>query len=120
MSRFTGKLGELHSAYQRVISSWPADKLRPTHCYKSILKTQMNAKFDRIGALRGDDLSRQIVLVEKEIAALNSLLSNKYRSQYRLSDGINDPVSHKGYYVKLLNSIDEAVKSNKKTALRVD
>ncbi|KAJ1722842.1 hypothetical protein LPJ53_002761 [Coemansia erecta] len=80
----------------------------------------MNTKFDRIGALRGADLNRRIGLVEKEIAALNRLLSNKYRAQYRLSDGINDPVSNKGYYVKLLSSIDEAVKSNKKTALRVD
>ncbi|KAJ2546089.1 hypothetical protein GGH95_006932, partial [Coemansia sp. RSA 1836] len=56
----------------------------------------------------------------QELKALSNLASNKYRSQYKVSGALADPVSHKGYYAKLLGSIDNAVKSDKKTSLRVD
>ncbi|KAJ2847960.1 hypothetical protein J3B02_004051 [Coemansia erecta] len=120
MSRFAGTLGELHTAYQRVIRLWPTDKLRPTHCYKSMLKQQMSNKFDRLSTLNGAQLNSEIVLVKSEIEALNNLTSSKYRLQYKVSDSISDPVSHKGYYTKLVDSIDKAIKTNKKTSLRVD
>ncbi|KAI7831955.1 hypothetical protein BX661DRAFT_204246 [Kickxella alabastrina] len=120
MSRISGKLGELQAAYQRAVSLWPMDKLRPTHCYKSVLKQQMNKKFDKLSALRGDQLNSEITVVQKELDALNNLVSNRYRSQYKVSEAISDPVSHKGYYTQLLNSIDDAVKTNRKTSLRVD
>ncbi|KAJ2447906.1 hypothetical protein GGF42_005314 [Coemansia sp. RSA 2424] len=120
MSRYTGKLSDLCQSYARVIGQWPADKLRPTHCYKAVLKAQMKAKFDKLGALHGEELSREAGLVEQELKALSNLASNKYRSQYKVSEALADPVSHKGYYAKLLGSIDNAVKSDKKTSLRVD
>ncbi|KAJ2813003.1 hypothetical protein H4S07_000997 [Coemansia furcata] len=120
MSRYTGKLSDLHQSYARVIGQWPADKLRPTHCYKNVLKAQMKTKFDKLNLLHGEELSREAGVVELEIGALSNLVSNKYRSQYKVSEALVDPVSHKGYYTKLLESIDSAVKSNKKTSLRVD
>ncbi|KAJ1822080.1 hypothetical protein LPJ60_002238 [Coemansia sp. RSA 2675] len=120
MSRYTGKLSDLYQSYARVIGQWPADKLRPTHCYKGVLRAQLKAKFDRLDALHGEELSREAGLVQREQEALSNLVSNKYRSQYKVSKALVDPVSHKGYYAKLLESIDSAVKSNKKTSLRVD
>ncbi|KAJ2726247.1 hypothetical protein GGI07_000724 [Coemansia sp. Benny D115] len=120
MSKFTGKLGVLHDAYQRVVSAWPVDKLRPTHCYKTVLKQQMNKKFDRLGSLHGEKLAIEYAQAEKELAALKNLASNKYRTQYKVSEAISDPISRKGYYIQLIASIDEAIKSNKKTGLRVD
>ncbi|KAJ1884933.1 hypothetical protein GGI03_000205 [Coemansia sp. RSA 2337] len=120
MSRYTGKLSDLYQSYARVIGQWPADKLRPTHCYKGVLKAQMKTKFDRLNSLRGEELSREAGLVERELEALSNLVSNKYRSQYKVSEALADPVSNKGYYTKLLESIDSAVKSNKRTSLRVD
>ncbi|KAI8321436.1 hypothetical protein GQ54DRAFT_182479 [Martensiomyces pterosporus] len=120
MSRYTGKLADLHKAYSRAVSLWPADKLRPTHCYKNALKQQINSKFDRLNTLRGDELGREVDVIEKELAALENLVSNKYRAQHKVSESISDPVSNKGYYTRLLDSIDKAVKSNKKSSLRVD
>ncbi|KAJ2591952.1 hypothetical protein H4R99_006576 [Coemansia sp. RSA 1722] len=120
MSRFAGTLGELHTAYQRVVGLWPTDKLRPTHCYKSMLKQQMNKKFDRLSTLNGAQLNSEIALVKKELKALNNLVSSKYKSQYKVSEAISDPVSHRGYYTKLVDSIDKAIKSDQKTSLRVD
>ncbi|KAJ2744238.1 hypothetical protein GGI20_003137 [Coemansia sp. BCRC 34301] len=120
MSRYTGKLSDLYQLYARVIGQWPTDKLRPTHCYKAVLRAQMKAKFDRLNTLHGEVLSQEAGVVEQELKALSNLVSNKYRSQYKVSEALVDPVSHKGYYAKLLDSIDTAVKSNKKTSLRVD
>ncbi|ORX72234.1 hypothetical protein DL89DRAFT_265843 [Linderina pennispora] len=102
MSKYTGKLGELYKAYSRAVSLWPADKLRPTHSYRDVLKRQMTNKFDKL------------------ISAIENLVSSKYRAENKLSEAITDPVSNKGYYTKLIASIDDAVKQNKKTALRVD
>ncbi|KAJ1957338.1 hypothetical protein EC988_000883 [Linderina pennispora] len=120
MSKYTGKLGELYKAYSRAVSLWPADKLRPTHSYRDVLKRQMTNKFDKLSALHGDQLNQGLAVVEKEVSAIENLVSSKYRAENKLSEAITDPVSNKGYYTKLIASIDDAVKQNKKTALRVD
>ncbi|KAJ1727661.1 hypothetical protein LPJ61_004459, partial [Coemansia biformis] len=118
MSRYAGKLGELHTAYARLVGLWPADKLRPTHCYKRVLGQHMDAQFDRMAAIQGAALGRELERVQQEIAVLQKLVANKYRTQHRLSAAITDPASHRGYYTKLLGSIDKAVASGKQLSLR--
>ncbi|KAJ2557114.1 hypothetical protein EV175_001542 [Coemansia sp. RSA 1933] len=120
MSKYSGKLGELYQAYSRLVSQWPVDKLRPTHCYRNVLTQSMDRKFDKISVLRGDSVNQELTTIAKEIESLNSLLKSKYKTNYAVSDDLKDPVSNKGYYEKLLTSIDDAVKSNKTTSLRVD
>ncbi|KAJ2895069.1 hypothetical protein IWW38_002403, partial [Coemansia aciculifera] len=86
MSRYTGKLSDLYQSYARVVGQWPVDKLRPTHCYKAVLKAQMKAKFDKLDLLHGEELSREAGIVEQEIKALGNLVASKYRSQYKVSE----------------------------------
>ncbi|KAJ2288388.1 hypothetical protein IWW55_006517, partial [Coemansia sp. RSA 2706] len=105
MSKYAGKLGELHTAYTRAISRWPVDALRPTHSYKAVLKQQMGRKFDKLSAIHGPQLNEELGHIEREIAALNNLLANKHKAQNKVSEAITDPASHRGYYTKLLESI---------------
>ncbi|KAI9500727.1 hypothetical protein GGI25_003924 [Coemansia spiralis] len=120
MSKYSGKLGQLYQAYSQLVCQWPVDRLRPTHCYNAVLKRQMNNKFDKISAMHGEKVNLEMAAVENEIAALENLTKSKYKARYPVSTDMEDPVSNKGYYKKLLNSIDEAVKLNKNTSLRVD
>ncbi|KAJ2465386.1 hypothetical protein GGI02_004711 [Coemansia sp. RSA 2322] len=120
MPRYTGKLSDLYQSYARVVSQWPTDKLRPTHCYKSVLKAQMKTRIDKLNLLRSDELSLEAGRVEQEIDTLRSLVSNKYQSQNRVTEALTDPVSNRGYYSKLLESIDAAASSSRRTSLRVD
>ncbi|PIA18427.1 hypothetical protein COEREDRAFT_79892 [Coemansia reversa NRRL 1564] len=120
MAKYTGKLGELYTAYSRVVSLWPVDKLRPTHCYKKELKQQMGIKFDRLSSMHGTQLNQELGRIEQEITALNNLVTNKYRLQYKVSEAITNPASNRNYYTKLLESIDKAAVSGKKNSLRVD
>ncbi|KAJ1800112.1 hypothetical protein LPJ59_001337 [Coemansia sp. RSA 2399] len=120
MSKYSGKLGELYRAYSRLVSQWPVDNLRPTHCYKNALKQHMDSKFDRIDAMHGEGVNREFAVVEKELASLGNLVKNKHKTQYSVSEDLKDPISNKGYYTNLLSSIDDAVKSKKTTSLRVD
>ncbi|KAJ2449014.1 hypothetical protein EV183_005130 [Coemansia sp. RSA 2336] len=117
---YSGKLGELYSAYSRVVGRWPVDQLRPTHCYKKVLKQQMAEKFAQLSKISGPQLNPKLQRIEREISALNSLLDSKHKAQYKLSESILDPASNRGYYTKLLESIDRAAKSTNKGMLRVD
>ncbi|KAJ2749001.1 hypothetical protein H4S06_004767 [Coemansia sp. BCRC 34490] len=120
MSKYPGKLGELYQTYSRLVSQWPADKLRPTHCYKNALNRHMKSNFDRVSVMRGESVNAELATFEREIDSLTNLLKNRYKSQSTLSSDMADPVSNKGYYTKLLSSIDNAVKANRPTSLRVD
>ncbi|KAJ2140714.1 hypothetical protein IW136_002511 [Coemansia sp. RSA 678] len=120
MSRYAGKLGELHSAYTRVVSLWPVDKLRPSHCYKNVLNQQMNLKFEKLSTIHGTQLNQELDRIEQEITALNNLVKSKYRFQNKVSEDITNPASHRGYYTKLLESIDRASQSKDKGNLRID
>ncbi|KAJ2711734.1 hypothetical protein H4R19_003105 [Coemansia spiralis] len=120
MSKYAGALGDLHRAYARLVSQWPADRLRPTHCYQKVLAQHMDAHFARLAALQGAALAPELERTRREIAALQDLVASKYRAQYKLSPAITDPASHRGYYTKLLESIDSAAASGKKSSLRVD
>ncbi|KAJ1962806.1 hypothetical protein GGI12_002430 [Dipsacomyces acuminosporus] len=120
MSRYTGKLGELYKSYSRAVSLLPADRLRPTHCYRNALKQQMESRFEKLSTLRGEESTKEMSAIERELTALSNLASNRYKSGFKVSEALCDPVSNKGYYTRLLDSIDSAIKSNKKTSLRVD
>ncbi|KAJ2082736.1 hypothetical protein H4R24_001332 [Coemansia sp. RSA 988] len=80
----------------------------------------MDSKFNKLSTSHGTQLNQELDRIEKEITALNNLVANKYRLQYKVSDSISNPVSNRNYYTKLLESIDKAVASGKKTSLRVD
>ncbi|KAJ1664370.1 hypothetical protein IW140_004124 [Coemansia sp. RSA 1813] len=120
MSKYSGKLGDLYQTYSRLVSQWPVDKLRPTHCYKNSLKQHMVSNFGRISALRGESVNQELIKVERELASLNNMLKSKHKTHYAISEDLKDPISNKGYYTKLLSSIDDAIKSKKATSLRVD
>ncbi|KAJ2796212.1 hypothetical protein H4R21_004804 [Coemansia helicoidea] len=120
MQKYAGVLGDLHRAYARLVGQWPVDRLRPTHCYKKVLAQHMDAQFERLAALQGAALAPELERVRREIAALQDLAANTYRTQHRLSATVTNPASHPGYYTKLLDSIDSAAASGKKLSLRVD
>ncbi|KAJ2397170.1 hypothetical protein GGI23_003634 [Coemansia sp. RSA 2559] len=120
MFKYSGKLGELYQTYSRLVSRWPVDNLRPTHCYKNALKQHMDSKFDRIDEMHGEGVNQELAAVEKEIQSLSNLVKNKHKTQFAVSGDLKDPISNKGYYTRLLSSIDDAVQSKKTTSLRVD
>ncbi|KAJ2160853.1 hypothetical protein GGF46_001910 [Coemansia sp. RSA 552] len=120
MSRCAGKLGELHAAYSRVVGLWPVDRLRPTHCYRKILKQQMTAKFDKLAAMHGPQVNREMARIEQEIGALDRLVASRYQSQFKTSPSLMSPASQPTYYARLLKSIDQAAASAAPTSLRVD
>ncbi|KAJ2355725.1 hypothetical protein GGF43_002517 [Coemansia sp. RSA 2618] len=80
----------------------------------------MNLKFEKLSTIHGTQLNQELDRVEQEISALNNMVSSKYRSQNKVSEAITNPASHRGYYTKLLESIDKAAQTENKGMLRVD
>ncbi|KAJ2782493.1 hypothetical protein H4R18_002245 [Coemansia javaensis] len=118
--RFGGRLGELYAAYAQVVQRWPADKLRPGHCYKKVLRQHMDAKFDRLSTMHGPALDGELARARREVDALQSLVAGEYRARFKAPESLTSPRSQPDYYRKLLASIDAAAASGKSSSLRVD
>jgi len=104
--------------YQRIITRWPVDALRPEVSFQKALQRRIDRRFNPqpIAA----DGSKDVKVVQtppvpvdekaelEQVNVLYSFLENRYMKKYPVSTRFTQPASNPGYYQQLLQEIHDA------------
>ncbi|KAJ1921230.1 hypothetical protein H4219_000829 [Mycoemilia scoparia] len=93
----------------RVVERWPADKLRPTHCFKTILGGYVQREFqaNQKAVVNKEALANRLKRAEVNLAALDRIVSNEAMKKYPLPSRLRHPVEKPKYYDELIKAIDD-------------
>ncbi|KAH8895913.1 hypothetical protein GQ53DRAFT_819872 [Thozetella sp. PMI_491] len=107
MSGVTRSLALKH--FQRVVSRWPKDPLRPDRQLQDVLTKRLESGNFAPGTEALGETAKQEANLRQANAAFG-LLDNRYKSRHRISPHLLKPTSNPDYYTALLREIDEAPK----------
>ncbi|KAH0610023.1 uncharacterized protein H6S33_012569 [Morchella sextelata] len=120
----------LHKQYRTLAELWPTDPLRPNLSLQTLLQQRIARQF--VQAVEGDEAiptqnhsgpattgsgsageGRPVVKFDegraaREINALGSLLEDRYRKKYPVSDRILKPRGNPEYYDNLIKELEQA------------
>jgi hypothetical protein len=94
---FADILQQISQHYSRLLSRWPADRLRPAERHFQRL---LEKRIQEAPAGQRDE--------SREVNAAYSLLDNALRKRYPLSDSFMHPASKPEHYTALAQELDEA------------
>jgi cytochrome b pre-mRNA-processing protein 6 len=94
---FADILQQISQHYSRLLSRWPADRLRPAERHFQRL---LQKRIQEAPAGQRDE--------SREVNAAYSLLDNALRKRYPLSDSFMHPASKPEHYTALAQELDEA------------
>ncbi|KAK3401398.1 hypothetical protein B0T20DRAFT_450498 [Sordaria brevicollis] len=98
--------------YQRALSEWPRDALRPECQLQDVLTKRLTKNNGSL--LPNTSAFNKLTKEAKEQAeikqanALLSLLENRYKSKYRITGELLKPKSNPKYYSDLVKELEEA------------
>ncbi|KAL2106972.1 hypothetical protein VUR80DRAFT_5898 [Thermomyces stellatus] len=88
--------------YQRILSQWPVDKLRPNTQLQDVIKKDVDRKYGPNATVAPNEAAEL-----KQAAALLSLLNDTYKKKYPLRTTLK-PKSQPTYFEDLLEELDRA------------
>ncbi|RFU24573.1 hypothetical protein B7463_g11761, partial [Scytalidium lignicola] len=87
--------------YQRILSKWPKDPLRPEVQFQNAMRRRIDRQF-----------AAQSSVNEKaeleNVNTLYSLLGNRYRQMYPIKGSLLQPASNTTHYTDLMKELEEA------------
>ncbi|PQE32387.1 hypothetical protein CJF32_00001141 [Rutstroemia sp. NJR-2017a WRK4] len=93
--------------YIRGLSRWPKDILRPETQFTDVIRRRIDKKF--LPAANGSAAAPVNEKAElRQVNALYSLLEDRYKRKYPLSDKIMKPASNPNLYQDLLKELEAA------------
>ncbi|KAL9103316.1 MAG: hypothetical protein Q9163_001622 [Psora crenata] len=112
----------IYKHYQRILSSWPIDPLRPEVSFQKAIQRRVDTRLKPTTALAQDSTASHEeaqptvpppkALDEKdELAQVNvlySFLENRYAKKYPLSERMMKPASNPTHYEDLVKELEEA------------
>ncbi|SPO05527.1 uncharacterized protein DNG_08214 [Cephalotrichum gorgonifer] len=104
-------VGAALQRYQRVLSQWPVDKLRPNTQLQDVLQKALDKKYDPKAATAPDEAAEL-----KQANALLTLLNDGYKKKYPLRT-ILTPKSQPTYFQDLLEELERAPEKTFSTRL---
>ncbi|KAG0129110.1 hypothetical protein HOY82DRAFT_521980 [Tuber indicum] len=114
----------IQKQYMTLLSHWPADPLRPNLSFPDFLRRRVEQELGSPHQLESSPLSAVSTAVKevearpkfdemhekRQLNALSSLLEDRYKKMYPVTDHILAPKSQPDYYKKLLEELEVAPK----------
>ncbi|RPA79787.1 hypothetical protein BJ508DRAFT_363016 [Ascobolus immersus RN42] len=107
----------LRRGYLRAIEHWPSDPIRPELSFADFLQNRVKTDFGIAEDGKVDGSVKPVTAVDfnaedskRQLNAIMTLLDNRYKQKYPVTDHILRPASNPDYYQKLVDEIDEAPK----------
>ncbi|PVU93793.1 hypothetical protein BB561_003042 [Smittium simulii] len=114
MSKAVTELASIAKGYNRIISKWPKDRLRPTYCITEAFKLYSQENFENPKYLKPAELQDRILLGNAQLQSLNNILNNNSNKKYPVSTKLTKPQADPEYYNKLLQHVNEIVSGKAK------
>ncbi|KAK0516983.1 hypothetical protein JMJ35_000138 [Cladonia borealis] len=111
----------IYKHYQRILTQWPVDRLRPEVSFQKIIQHRIDTQLkppttppqDNVVSNQAQATIPTSVPFDEQgqleqVNVLYSLLENRYKKKYPLSEKMMRPASNPDYYDKLVKELDEA------------
>ncbi|KAI9797860.1 MAG: hypothetical protein M1833_005060 [Piccolia ochrophora] len=104
----------IYKSFVSALERWPQDLLRPEVSFRNVMRKRLDKRFAiSSGAPNGGSSVTASTpvneIVEKEqVKALESLLQDRYKAKYPLSDNFMRPASNPTHYTNLIAELDAA------------
>ncbi|KAK0610616.1 hypothetical protein B0T17DRAFT_512104 [Bombardia bombarda] len=94
--------------FQRALERWPKDPLRPDCQLQDVLakRLEKDSILPSKSAILSSASREEAEL--KQANALFSLLENRYKTKYRITDHLLKPKSNPTYYTDIIRELEEA------------